>query len=391
MPRALPALLTAAALAVAATLSSPLARSSEVLVPVQPAAESLTRSTHARLMQIIEWTLKAPLTAEQRARLSDILVKEWRDPKERAGLKEWLAIAEHIDSLPDAQRPNVREQLLVQIVPALRDSARTDADARWFLGVYEAANRPIAAGAPGTPPLTRQASDALVEMLFFMMSQAHGMALEPGAPERDEMARALTAAWPKLPLARRQEIANAPVQWAGLRASWDVSGAADRAQVAAQWRKDFPLPQADASLTAQPLAASPAARQALARLKEIDTWLAQPGDKQPAELQRHADALRTIAAQLGKEPGARQIADQIAAAESVLRKAAAARPAAAAGAPGAGGSNAAARNAAAINAMMAAQRSQMQFIEQMRMSQFNTIQNLGSSPYRYTNSFGRPY
>jgi hypothetical protein len=41
--------------------------------------------------------------------------------------------------------------------------------------------------------------------------------------------------------------------------------------------------------------------------------------------------------------------------------------------------------------MMAAQRSQMQFMEQMRMSQFNMIQNLGNSPYRYTNAYGRPY
>lgn len=388
------ALSVAVAAAVSLLVAPPLAAASpaDVLVPVQPAAESLTRATHTRLLQIIEWTFKAPLTAEQRRRLSDIVIAEWRVPADREGLKEWLGVADQIDALPEAQRPNAREQLLQQIVPALREAARTDANARWFLGVYEAANRPIAAG---TPPLTRQASDALVEMLFFMLGQAHGMAVEPGATERDEMARALVAAWPRLPAERRQEVANAPLQWAGLRASWDVSPAADRAQVAAQWRKDFPLPPADAAAgrggPGAPLVASPAARQALAKLKEIDAYLSQPGDKPAAQLMREADALRPMLDQLRREPGSKQIADQVASVEAALRKAATPAPAAARAASGSASANDLARNAAALNAMQAAQRSQMQFMEQMRMSQFNMIQNLGSSPYRYTNAFGRPY
>jgi hypothetical protein len=394
MPRVVPAVRSVAlsvAAAVALLALPPAAvASGEVLVAVQPASESLTRATHTKLLEIVEWTFKAPLTADQRSKLSEIVIREWRDPKEREGLKEWLGLADHVASVPEAQRPNLREQLLLQILPALRDSAKTDADARWFLGVYEAANRPIAAG---SPPLTRQASDALVEMLFFMMGQGHGMAIEPGPAERDEMARSLAAAWSKLPAERRKEIANAPVQWAGLRASWDVSSAADRAQVAAQWRKDFPLPQADGHAGAQgaaaPLVASPAARQALAKLKEIDAWLAQPGTKPADQLLRHADALRPLLAQLGKEPGAKQVADQVAAVEAALRKAATPPPASSA--QRATASNDSARNAAAINGMMAAQRSQMQFMEQMRMSQFNMIQNLGNSPYRYTNSYGRPY
>lgn len=399
MPRVVPAV-RSVALAVAAavallTLPPAAVASGEVLVAVQPASESLTRATHTKLLEIVEWTFKAPLTADQRSKLSEIVIRDWRDPKEREGLKEWLGLADHVASVPEAQRPNVREQLLLQILPALRDSAKTDADARWFLGVYESANRPLTSASQGTPPLTRQASDALVEMLFFMMGQGHGMAIEAGAAERDEMARSLTAAWSKLPAERRKEIAGAPVQWAGLRASWDVSSAADRAQVAAQWRKDFPLPPADGQASAQggaaPLVASPAARQALARLKEIDAWLAQPGAKPADQLLRHADALRPLLAQLGKEPGARQVADQVATVEAVLRKAATPPPAPAASAQRTAASNDAARSAAAINGMMAAQRSQMQFMEQMRMSQFNMIQNLGNSPYRYTNSFGRPY
>ncbi len=183
MPRVVPAvrsiaLSVAAAVALLALPPAAVA-SGEVLVAVQPASESLTRATHTKLLEIVEWTFKAPLTADQRSKLSEIVIREWRDPKEREGLKEWLGLADHVASVPEAQRPNLREQLLLQILPALRDSAKTDADARWFLGVYEAAHRPIAAG---TPPLTRQASDALVEMLFFMMGQGHGMAIEPGRP-----------------------------------------------------------------------------------------------------------------------------------------------------------------------------------------------------------------
>jgi hypothetical protein len=362
----------------------------DVLVAVQPAGESLTRATQERLVQFIEWTFKAPLTPSQRARLGEIIVAEWRLPQDREGLKEWLAAADHINTLAADQRPFVREKLLEEVLPALRAQAKTDADARWFIALYDAANKPIAAG---NPALTRQMSDATIEMTYFILGKAHGADLQPSAADKDEWAKALVAGWPRLAAERKREIAGSPLQWAEVRASWDAAKESDRAEVAAQWRKDFPLPAATADA---PLVASPAQRAALAKLREIDAYLAKPAAEWRAEdLAREADAIAKLAAQLRKEPAARATAERLTQMEKGLRDAGQRlRAPVAATSASAGGS--AAKTAADLNRNMAAMqmqqqafRSQMQFMEQMRQAQFNTIQNYGNNPYRYTNQFGR--
>jgi hypothetical protein len=291
----------AALIMTTALAASPLATAgpNDVLVAVQPAGESLTRATQERLVQFIEWTFKAPLTPSQRARLGEIIVAEWRLPKDREGLKEWLAAADHIDTLPADQRPFVREKLLEEVLPALRAQAKTDADARWFIALYDAANKPIAAG---NPALTRQMSDATIEMTYFILGKAHGADLQPSAAEKDDWAKALVAGWPRLAAERKREIAGSPLQWAEVRASWDAAKESDRAEVAALWRKDFPLPAAAADA---PLVASPAQRAALAKLKDVDAYLAKPAAEWRADhLTREADALAKLAAQLRKEPAA---------------------------------------------------------------------------------------
>jgi hypothetical protein len=382
----------AALLMTTALAASPLATAgpNDVLVAVQPAGESLTRATRERLVQFIEWTFKAPLTPSQRARLGEIIVAEWRLPQDRAGLKEWLAAADHIDTLAPDQRPFVREKLLEEALPALRAQAKSDADARWFIALYDAANKPIAAG---NPALTRQMSDATIEMTYFILGRAHGADLQPSVAEKDEWAKALVAGWPRLSAERKREIAGSPLQWAEVRASWDAAKESDRAEVAAQWRKDFPLPAAAADA---PLVASPAQRAALAKLKEIDAYLAKPAAEWRAEdLAREADALAKLAAQLRKEPAARATAERLTKMEKGLRDAGQRlRAPVAATSASAGGS--AAKTAADLNRNMAAMqmqqqafRSQMQFMEQMRQAQFNTIQNYGNNPYRYSNPFGR--
>ncbi len=382
-----------AALLLTAALAAPplaIANPNDVLVAVQPATESLTRATHERLVQFIEWTFKAPLTPSQRARLGEIIVAEWRLPKDREGLKEWLAAADHIDTLPADQRPFVREKLLEEVLPALRAQAKTDADARWFIALYDAANKPIAAG---NPALTRQMSDATIEMTYFILGKAHGADLQPSAADKDEWAKALVAGWPRLAAERKREIAGSPLQWAEVRAAWDAAKESDRAEVAALWRKDFPLPQAAADA---PLVASPAQRAALAKLKEIDAYLAKPAAEWRAEdLTREADALAKLAAPLRTQPAARATAERLAQVEKALRDAGQRLRAPAAAATAAAGGSAAktaadlSRNMAALQMQQQAFRSQMQFMEQMRQAQFNTIQNYGNNPYRYTNQFGR--
>lgn len=363
----------------------------DILVAGANAEESLTQAKQRRLIDFIEWVFKAPLTARQRTRLSDQILKEWRNPEEREGLREWLGAADQVDALPEAQRSLVREQLLEVVVPELRNQATTDADARWLLGIFDAANRPLV---PGNPALTRQASDATLEMLYFIMGKAHGLDVVPTQAELDGMAKELTTAWPKLAAERRKEIASTPMQWATLRAAWDVASAADRAGVAQGWRSAFPLPQAQGGSTVM--------RDAAAKVEELNALLTHSQALTPERMMREADAVAALIARLEREPGTepRALATQMKTLENALRNASAGGRQAIQPATQAQGSavpakpNTAADFARQTQALMFSQQMHQQnmaMMEQMRMSRFNMIQNLGNSSYRYTNSFGNPY
>lgn len=347
---------------------------------------TLNRATRDRIVNFVEWSFEAPLTNEQRARMEQLVESEWKTESGREDMQGWLDAADETDKFPSEQRPLVRQKLLEVMLPALRDAAKSDADAKWFLSVWEAAHQPLV---KGTPPLMRNAVEATVEMLFFTITKAHGIDAKPSKAELDGAVKDLVAAWPKLSLARKKEIAEAPMTWANLRAAWDAASQADRDEVAAGWREAFPLPEVKPS----PFSTTPGQRAAMAKLKEVDAYLArEPSTWTAAELQRLSGELGAVASKLRGESGGRALADKVTEVQGGLdrwvqqKNAAQAAQAAQARAQATTAQQSAndlSRRMAASQMLNQAFQNQMQFMERMRQQQFNMIQNLGNNPYRY--------
>jgi hypothetical protein len=119
--------------------------------------------------------------------------------------------------------------------PELIKRARGESDpvARMIVGVYDAAHQPIA---EGDPPLTRQATDALLETLFFMACQVRGGAEVTPTPEmKEQWAKALAGSYEQADAAARNEMAQMPLRWAAMRMAWPGLSEQDKARTKAQW------------------------------------------------------------------------------------------------------------------------------------------------------------
>jgi hypothetical protein len=109
----------------------------------------------------------------------------------------------------------------------------TDAVAKMMVQIYDAAHQPIA---PGNPPLTRQASDATLEVMFFMACQVNRQGDVPVTQQmKDQCAKALAEGYAKLNAQDRQRIAQMPMAWAALRAVWPELPEAERSKLRDQW------------------------------------------------------------------------------------------------------------------------------------------------------------
>ena len=72
--------------------------------------------------------------------------------------------------LPADQRSYVRVKIEPELLAQMKQQPNVPMD-RWAPAVYEASHKPIA---NGTPPLTRQGTDAFLESLFFMVGEVSG-------------------------------------------------------------------------------------------------------------------------------------------------------------------------------------------------------------------------
>lgn len=90
--------------------------------------------------------------------------------------------------------------------------------ARWALAVYESSHKIIA---PGTPPLTRQGTDAYLETLFFMTGEVSGQQFIPDRKMKDDWAKKLAANYPKMSVGPKQQIAGMPLYASTMRMAWE--------------------------------------------------------------------------------------------------------------------------------------------------------------------------
>jgi hypothetical protein len=118
------------------------------------------------------------------------------------------------------------------------EAGKGDRMAKLMIDVYDGAHRPIAVGKAGEPPLTRQSSDATLEILHFMASKVAGFDVAPSEPQKAEFATKLAARYAELDADGKKEMEQMPLYWAWFRAAWGDMSGEERAQALDAWSKE---------------------------------------------------------------------------------------------------------------------------------------------------------
>jgi hypothetical protein len=132
-----------------------------------------------------------------------------------------------------------RALVRVQIEPELLTQMRNQPNepmAKWALAVYESSHKVIA---PGSPPLTRQSTDAFLDALFFMVGEVSGEQSVPDQKLKDDWAKALAANYPKISAELKKQIAGMPLFAAVMQVSWPALSNDQKAQYRAQWAEQL--------------------------------------------------------------------------------------------------------------------------------------------------------
>ncbi len=220
-----------------------------VLAPGNP---PLTREGLDRFTYFIEWLLDVPLTQQQKRLVETSFLEAWKnqDAAEIQGYVDVLEMEAQVSALSKEQRLLVREQAQPQVVELLR-SQPEDEGARWLLSIYEAGHQPLA---EGNPPLTRQMTDAYVELLCFMLSEVIGEPLPASQELRDALAASLKESYPRLTPEEQAEYAQMPLVWAVYQAAWPGLSDEEKQAHREQWAEALrpQVEQARAAAQAEP-------------------------------------------------------------------------------------------------------------------------------------------
>ena len=198
----------------------------------------LTQATVDAITDFLEWLIEVPFTEEQKAMIAGNMIDSWKknDRAEIEGTLEALKLRAQLSEMTPQQKALARQAAQPELIKQARKEA--DPVAKMIVRVYEAGHQAIAAG---DPPLTRQAADAMLEMLFFMAAQVQGgdaaVATQPQPTQemKDQWAKNLAANYGKADAAARKEIARMPLTWAAIRMLWSDLPEADKLQARTQW------------------------------------------------------------------------------------------------------------------------------------------------------------
>lgn len=203
-----------------------------ILAPGNP---PLTQEMVDRFRLLIEWALEVQTTQEQQETLKQCMIAGWK-VGDRTTVENTVKLVQAqklIEGRPDAERDLLRQQVQPSILASLRKQAN-DPATKWILDIYEAAHQPLV---PGEPPLTRQVSDAYLEVLFFMRSEVLG---EPhftlNKQAQDLFVAPMKEVWTKSDAERRKHFAGMPMLWAALRVEWSKLPEEQRSDYRKKWR-----------------------------------------------------------------------------------------------------------------------------------------------------------
>jgi hypothetical protein len=206
----------------------------------------LTQATVDAITDFLEWLIEVPFTEEQKTMIADNMIDSWKrnDRADIDGTLQALKLRAQLSQMTPQQKILARQAAQPELIKAARKE--TDPVAKMIVQVYEAGHQPIATG---DPPLTRQAADAMLEVLFFMATQVQGgdaaviTQPKPTQEMKDQWAKNLAANYGKADDAARNQIARMPMTWAAIRMLWPDLSEADKSQARAQWAQSNEVKQ----------------------------------------------------------------------------------------------------------------------------------------------------
>jgi hypothetical protein len=198
---------------------------------------ALTSETVDTVTDFVEWVLDVPFTRDQRDALRNHLVDSWErnDKTEINGVQEIIKGRLQLDKLTDPQKKELARQMIrTEILKQWRQEAtQGDKMARLMVEIFDSANKAIAAG---DPPLTRQSTDATLEILHFMASKVVGAGdVAPGKEQKDQFATSLIGVYERMLPENKRELAEMPMYWAALRAAWPELAKDQQEKLTAAW------------------------------------------------------------------------------------------------------------------------------------------------------------
>ncbi len=166
----------------------------QILVPGDP---SLTVAMADSIVNFFEWVLVKDVSPAAQTRLRKVVVRYWKDPKQRPGFQQILRAEIQRQRADPIEQEATREQLAPQTIATLKALAKIDPDAAWLLTLPGKKPTMTAAPAapiekklaPGDPPLTDLFVGDLIG--FFKMVLKISFAPE----QRAEFTRLLIAEW----------------------------------------------------------------------------------------------------------------------------------------------------------------------------------------------------
>ncbi|MCW3055572.1 MAG: hypothetical protein JWN14_4742 [Chthonomonadales bacterium] len=204
---------------------------------IVPGKPPLTETMVARYTDFLGWIFEISLDAPQRRKMRDFLVGYWKrgDNQQMLEVTNTLEMERQSMAVPASSRRLLRERVFPDILKQARQQT-SDKETQWVLGLYDAANKPLA---PGSPPLSRAVVAACAEVACFMVSEAQGRPVEATQALKEEATKLLARSYPRLSAAEQEQFAQLPLLWATLQATWPQIPEAERAALRTKWRADL--------------------------------------------------------------------------------------------------------------------------------------------------------
>jgi hypothetical protein len=202
-----------------------------------------------RAERTIPWVLGVSFSGAERDRFHDALLEDLRasTPEKIASTRAQLVEMERWMSLEPEQRELLRLAARQKMLFAARREPASKIN-QLLIAAYAEAHRPLVAG---EPPLTREISDGIVDLMAFVLKEATGKHEETPAKVREDAAGALAKRWSAISAVERQQLSNVPLLVAALRYRWAHMPEADRETARAGWRRQLPSPTPSKPTTAQ--------------------------------------------------------------------------------------------------------------------------------------------